>query len=317
MNSIPSIFNQHKIPYIVLCGNENAKKGPVPVTCVLLSRNGRPFRERVLKNVLEKGFEKIISVNPPSEKQCTVSFSAEFPSVKFIVTQEEVSQGELLNLAFSVAETKYVLVLQEELCFEKIQFTQTAASRLMQKKIFCIAPRLFSSGATKIPVTFFPSAEKSVFKIESEFSFSDGRKTLYPFDYSAFYDREKFILLGGIDYTISSEYWQKIDFFFRSWLWGEKTLLSTGFDFFYTENFPEENRTVDISYLRFYLKNLIPVFSSDHGKINALSFLPFKARSECGFLESFRQFRDASRWVKKNQYRFKTDAVSLIENWRG
>ena len=77
----------------------------------------------------------------------------------------------------------------------------------------------------------------------------------------------------------------------------------------------EENLTVDISYLRFYLKNLLPAFLSDHAKIPWISYFAFKLKSSCGFVESMRQFKDAMRWTKENQYRFKTDAVALIENW--
>ena len=63
------------------------------------------------------------------------------------------------------------------------------------------------------------------------------------------------------------------------------------------------------------IKNLAPVFKIDHGYIPPLSFLSFKRRSSCGLSEAFRQFSDARQWIKKNQYRFKTDAARLIQNW--
>lgn len=264
---------------------------------------------------MQKGFEKIISVSAVAEKKTADSFARQFPSVQFLVAQERVSQGELLNIAFSQAASSHVLVVQEELCLDRVSFSPSLAAKLVQRKQFCIAPRLFSSGYTKVPVVFFPSAKKSVFTVETDSSFSDSQPTLYPADYAGFYDREKFILLGGTDYTISSEYWQKVDFFFRAWLWGEKISVSSGLEFSYAESVPEEDQTVDISYLRFYLKNLLPVFSTDHAKIPLFSYFTFKSRSSCGFVESFRQFKDAVRWTEQNQYRFKADAVSIIENW--
>lgn len=315
MNTIPSIFNQHKVSYTVLGGSESPQKILMPVTCVVLCRNGKHFRTRVLENILQKGFEKVICVSTVSEKKAADSFARQFPAVQFLVAQERVPQGELLNIAFSEAGTDYVLVVQEDMCMDKVSFNAALASRLMKKGQFCIAPRLFSSGSTKVPVVFSPSAKKSVFTVESDFSFSDGQPTLYPADYAGFYDREKFILLGGIDYTISSGYWQKVDFFFRAWLWGETVSVASGFEFSYAESVPEEDHTVDISYLRFYLKNLLPVFSTDHARIPPLSYFAFKSRSSCGFVESFKQFKDAVRWTEKNQYRFKADAVSIIENW--
>ncbi len=317
MNTIPSIFNQHKIPYTILGGEERSRKVLMPVTCVVLSRNGKHFRTRVFENLIRKGFYKIINVNPKSESDNVASFARLFPIVKFIVALEDVSQGELLNLAFSEAETSHVLVLQEEMGADRVSFNAQMANRLMAKKQFCIAPFLVSKYSTRLPVVFSPSVKKSVFKVDvlPEPYFEDFTPTLYSADYAGFYDRERFMLLGGIDYTISSHYWQKIDFFFRSWLWGEKTSLFNGLEFSYSGDAPEENNTVDISYLRFYLKNLSPVFSQDHAHISSLSYFAFKLRNSCGFVESMRQFRDAVRWTEKNKYRFKTDAVSLIENW--
>ncbi|MGN0730052.1 hypothetical protein [Treponema sp.] len=315
MNTIPSIFNQRKVSYIVLGGSENPRQALMPVTCVVLSRSGRHYRARVIENLLQKRFEKIISVSPKSEQKSVDLLARQFPTVKFLVVLDSVSQGELLNLAFYEAQTPYVLVVQEEMCLDKFSFDASMAEKFARKKQFCIAPKLLSSSFTKLPVSFFPSARKSVFEVGVDSFFADGQPSLYPADYAGFYDREKFILLGGADYTISSEYWQKIDLFFRAWLWGEKINLSSFFEFKYSGNIPEENLTVDISYLRFYLKNLLPVFLSDHAKIPWYSYFIFKLKSSCGFVESMRQFKDAVRWTRENQYRFKLDAVSLIENW--
>lgn len=315
MNTIPSIFNEHKFAYTVFGGEDNSIKINFDVTCVLLSRNGRQYRSMAIENLLSKGFKKIISVNPKSEQVSVEQLSRHYPIVQFIVGLEDVPQSELLNIAFENAKSEYVLVLQEEMALENFYFNSSIYEKLVEKKIFCVCPRLVSSTGMRLPVVYIPSVIKSVFNIESDATMADDVSTLYSMDYAGFYNREKFCLLGGIDYTIKSQYWQKVDFFFRAWLWGEKIKISNYLEFRYSDSVPEEDQTVEISYLRFYLKNLLPSFISDHARITKSSFFIFKSRNSCGLVESLRQFKEASRWTRENQYRFKTDAVSLIENW--
>ena len=96
--------------------------------------------------------------------------------------------------------------------------------------------------------------------------------------------------LGGFDYTIASAHWQTLDFFMRGWLWGEKTVISTLYSFSYESDFPVEDLTVDLSYSRFFLKNLLPRFDEDHGVIPKSSLFVYLLRSGCGLIESCRQF---------------------------
>ncbi|MDO4506468.1 MAG: hypothetical protein Q4B64_05930 [Spirochaetales bacterium] len=316
MNTIPSIFNEHKVSYTVFGGTDENLKVLIPsVTCIVLSRNGRHYRQVAIENLLRKGFAKVISVSQKSEQHSIEQLTHLFPSVEFIVALEDVPQGELLNLAFARATTDYVLVIQEELCGENFIFNSTLADKLISKNQFCVAPRLVSESGHRIPVVFCPDVSRGKFNIEEETSMTDNQFTLYPYDYAGFYKRETFCLLGGYDYTITSEYWQKLDLFVRSWLWGEKISVSNVLELSYSESVPEEDRTVELSYLRFYLKNILPVFVSDHAKISKSSFLRFKFGNSCGFVESWHHFKDAVRWTSDNQYRFKTDVVSLIENW--
>ena len=316
MNIIPSIFNQKKISYTVLGGAENPSKVLMNVTCVVLCENGNMLRSRVLENLLAKGFERIILIERKAPGVSAQQLSHQFPTVRFLfILEEGVTSGEMLNIAVAESESKYILVVHEEMCAENFGFDAHTAKRLSEKNVFCVVPRLFSNAMQKLPVEFEPSAENSIFKVEILNGSKDYRPTLYSASLAGFYDREKIIMLGGFDYTITSEYWQKLDFFFRSWLWGEQTLIANCFDLFYMDQIPDEDQSADISYLRFYLKNLLPVFVADHGKIPSSSFLAFKAHSSCGFVESLRQFRDACRWTEKNKYRFKTDAVNFMQNW--
>ena len=315
MNTIPSIFNERVIPYTLTGGIEPPERVDMDVTCVVLNRGGRHLRSRVIENLLDKGFQKIISLHTLTERGTLEGFATQYPQVSFLVAQEEASQGELLNLAFAEAKSSYVLVVQDELCFDGVGFTSSLASSLAARAHFCVAPALISSSGVPLPVLVSPQASHSLFDVERSASFTDGQKTLCAVDWTGFYNRQTFALLGGVDYTITSVFWQKMDFFVRAWLWGETVSLSHAMTFTYTDAAPEEDSTVDMSYLRFYLKNLAPMFKVDHARVSWLSWPAFKVHNRCSTLESIRQFKDAIRWTRQNQWRFKQDAVSLIENW--
>lgn len=315
MNTIPSIFNARQINRTVLGGTERPDKVTMPVSCIVLSRCGNQYRSRVFENLAECGFERIISVEPQSSSCNTDQLSRQFPQVKFIIALEQVTPGDMVNIGMAEAETQYVLVLYDDFCIEQLSFTAALAHKLALLDQYCVVPRLVSSTLHNLPVTFIPDSNHSVFAINASLTVAEGMKTLYPFDFTGFFDRNRYMRLGGADYTITSSYWQNIDLSFRAWLWGEKITISTAFQLSYGSEVPGEDSTTDLSYLRFYLKNLLPVFNTDHAQIPNASFFPFRRRSSCGLSESIRQFKDAQRWTNDNKYRFKTDAVSLLEHW--
>ena len=73
--------------------------------------------------------------------------------------------------------------------------------------------------------------------------------------------------------------------------------------------------TADLSYLRFYLKNILPKFKADHGVMPVYLFLVFLRNCSCGIFEAWKQFSQAAKWVKVNKFRFCQDVQELIENW--
>ena len=317
MNTTYSIFNRPQLSHIVIGGieKEACKKNPNGTAVLLLNRSGGRARSRVLENLSRHGFEEIISLDNKGMNSGVHELSRHFPSVRFVISLEEASQGELLNLGFSLLESSYVLVLQDEMCLDDINYDNSIDQKLRKENVFCVCPKLHSSITQNIPVLLYPLVKKSQFSVEMDLPCKDGEKTFYAYDYAGFYDRKKFLCMGGSDPAIKCNYWQKLDLFFRAWLWGEKTIISSSFNLNYGGEVPVEEKGADLSYLRFYLKNLLPVFESDHAFIPFSKFLPFKMRSHCGWTESFRQFSLARKWVEENRYLFKTDAVSLIENW--
>lgn len=315
MNTIPSIFNERQINHTMVGGKLNKSSGAIPVTCVVLIRNGSQYRTRVFENIMKCNFAEVISVEQNNSSTSVDSLARLFPDVKFIVALEKITPGDMMNMAADEAENKHLLVLYDDLCIEEINFNMQLYKKLTASESYCVVPRLFSSALQALPVNFIPGANHSVFTVSSSISANDKAPTLYPFDFTGFYDRDCFKRLGGADYTITSPYWQNLDLSFRAWLWGEQITINPGFQLTYGTDVPGENRTADLSYLRFYLKNLLPVYVTDHAHIPLSSFFAFKTRSACGMTEAIRQFSNARKWTEANKYRFKTDAASLIENW--
>ena len=168
---------------------------------------------------------------------------------------------------------------------------------------------------SSFPVLFSPSIKHAALEVLATSVVSDGLPNLFPFDHIGLYNRQKFINLGGFDYTIENSYWQNLDFAFRAWLWGEEIVFSTAFSISYSAEIPVMDNSASCFSNRFYLKNLVPRFYEDHGAIPSMSFFAFWGSSSCGFFEARARFNEAREWVSQNKYRFKRDALDLVENW--
>jgi hypothetical protein len=165
-----------------------------------------------------------------------------------------------------------------------------------------IAPALIPGGnqgaITTIP--FIPARE--------------GRPSLYPFDGAGIYDRERFIRLGGFDHSIKNFYWQLMDFGFRAGLWGEEIAATMLIKLAYENDIPEEDSTAGEDYLKFYLKNLAPVFHGDYAHIPLRRF-PGYSMKRGDLFAAWEEFSAARNWVKTNRFRFTSDARTVAERF--
>ncbi len=315
MNTIPLIFNQRQINRTVLGGKESVRNPQMPVSVILLNAQGSHQRIPVIEKLLKCGFESIVSIEPDASNYNLEDFSVRFPRVKFIVPLEKTTDGDLINIGMSEISSRYALVLRDSLSFNLEILSPRIASRLIESGSFCVAPRLTSDSGIALPTVYSPSVKRGALDVIPSAIASDATSTLFPFDFIGLYDREKFISLGGFDYTIASPYWQNLDLSFRAWLWGEKISVSTLFSLSYAEQPPAPDITVNQDEGRFYIKNMLPRFVSDHGAIPLSAFFVYLPRSGCGFIESAHLFSDAREWTEKNKYRFKRDAIDIIKNW--
>jgi hypothetical protein len=186
--------------------------------------------------------------------------------------------------------------------------------RLSERDILCQAPSLFERGGEQVPAAASPAFNRSSLKVLSLAPSKDGMKSLYPFDYAGIYSREKFVLTGGFDSMFPSPYWQKLDFGFRSWLWGEEIRVAQALKVSYADAPTTEDETTDECYKWFWLKNLAPSFRGDSGAISPSRIWSY-LRSRGWMPSAFGEFRAAREWVRTNRYRFRTDAASLVDLW--
>ena len=315
MNTIPSTFNGHQIDRTVLGGMQPSPDSKLPVSVIMLNYGGSHLRVQTIENLLGCGFRSVVWIEPTPDSFNIEDISRRYPSIKFVIPLEKATDGELINACVSEIDSEYFLVLRDTLRIPQGILLQNLAENLTKDKKYCIVPRLINADGQGISVTVLPEAKKGRFLLTPSQCVSDGLPTLYPPDFIGLYNREKFIQLGGYDYTITAPYWQNADLSLRAWLWGEKIALSTSFLISYEQEKTVEDTTRNYSYIRFYLKNILPSFKDDHGVIKPMTFFNFKVHSSCGFFESLSLFKSAQKWVEMNKYRFKMDVQQLIENW--
>ena len=257
MNTIPLTFNEHQINRTVLGGKLENPHAKVNISVILLNSNGSHLNFQALDNLVNCGFRSIISVEPTAESYNLEDMSRRYPGVKFVIPLEKCTDGELINMCMSEISSSYVLVLRDSLHIPQNIITQNLLENLTKDKTYCIVPRLFDSSSQPLWINIKPEAQKGRLCLTPSNYVTDGLPTMYPFDYIGLYNREKFILLGGFDHTITSSYWQNADLSMRAWLWGERIVVSPSIQISYTSDAPVNDTTRNISYIKFYIKNVL------------------------------------------------------------
>ena len=315
MSFIPSTFDEHQINMTVLGGKENTSPDALNISVILIHSSASHFKVNVFENLIGCNFRSIISIEHDSSNYSIEDVSKKFPDIKFMIPLEKATDGELINIAMTEIDSDYVLVIRDSLYIPSGVVLSNLAERLTSSKIYCLVPRLMDKNKKGLYTLYTPGAEKSHFVIDTSSIVTDGKKTIFPKDYIALYNRKKFIQLGGFDYTIKTPYWQNLDLAMRSWLWGEETKLTTMLQFSYLDEPSIDDKTINQDYLKYYLKNEVPKYKNQAAYIKNTSFIKFLFSSSCGFLEAKKQFKAAREWVEKNKYQFKMDLQTFIKDW--
>ena len=292
-----------------------ARKFPVSLSLLLLNRGGRLYKHSFIAELERVGFDEIISIEgPPNVAYDVESLAREFPGIRFLVLHEAASRGEQINLGMGEAAGEYVFVMWNDMRVSQTASTARLMERLHEQQALCTVPLLQNARLESVPSIMAPAFYRKRLQVLSLPPASDGTLTLFPFDFCGIYCKERFILSGGYDHNLANPYWQKMDFGFRVYMWGEKIACSTSLRVGYLGGVPAEVTTPDESYKIFFLKNLSIRFSEDTGALPYSHFASYWIRSG-GFLSSLRDFRAVRRWVAINKFRFKQDARGVTELW--
>lgn len=317
MERIPEIFDERPFDKSVITEQEIIKNPRLNMSVIVLDRGIRAYTPIAL-NMIKK-FEplQIIFVQNYKKVQTTSldTLVSQYPYVNFIVPLENVSTGEMINAGISMAKSDFVLVIWSDMKLLTGFFSKTNISALEQKRTYCITPALLDNRLEPLTIRAFPSCKNDVFMIDRERDIPGKGRNFYPYDFVGIYNRAKFIDLLGYDATIKHDYWQNLDLSFRSWLWGEETILNTTFQMSYSSIPTAEDMSANIDSSLFYLKNLLPIKDDKGMRIPARSFLNFKVKSGANFNEAIKLYRRARAWISVEKDRFVTDAVSFLQSW--
>ncbi len=316
MNTIPTTSKNPRIPYTIVGGRKSDKKlslSPV-LSLLVLNRGGRPYKAEYLKHLESLGDVEIMSVQGPQTTYDVESLSIRFPQVKFLILGKKASPGEQINIGIMEASGRSVMVFWDDMR-PGYRFTERFLNQLDKSEDLCSVPILQSTKYETVPSLMAPSFYGNRLKMISLMPSANGAETLYPFDYSGIYNKEKFLLSGGFDFNIINEYWQKMDFGFRVHMWGESISFNTGIKIEYLIDQLPEDTTPDKFYKMFYLKNLIPQFSGDNASVSWSKFLSYTIKSGSSLFSSIKEYKAAIEWVEINKFRFICDARQVTDMW--
>ncbi len=316
MNTIPSTLEDRKPTYTVLGGGRGGNcPDSFPVSVLLLNRGPRLYRAALLQELSDIGFDSIVSVEGDGESPELEGLAARFPSVRFLSFKERVNLGDMMNTGMRESCAPYVFVLWNDMRLATSALSGRFFDRVAELDRACLVPTLCDPSGSVLPSVMHPALARSALRVVALPPRADGDKSLFPFDLCGIYSREKFILLGGFDWTIGNPHWQRMDFGFRAWLWGEEIRYAQALRLNYGSAPAPEDTTPDHDYGRFWLKNLAPVHRGDSAYIPTSRLFRWALSSRRGPLASLEEFRAARNWVAVNSFRFRQDAARVADLW--
>ena len=312
----PSTWKGILPSYTAVGGSERA--GTTGLSAVLLNREGRFPRRTLFEELKKAGFDYILSIESSQERYDVEELSGQFPFVRFILLQEKITPGESINLAAAELTGSYFFVLWNDYRL----FNGINASKMVELfggRRLCTVPTVQNSRFevlhTIASPVYYKNPRGSTIKTIPEAPVRENQSTLYPHDWLGFYDKERFLRLGGFDREIIHPHWQLMDFGFRSYLWDEELRSTQIIRLVHDSAMPPEDSTTEESYRLFYLKNLAPEWRSDHAYLPWRCFLSFLATSGWDLPSAWNEFSRERKWVLANRNRFRRDARTFTEMW--
>jgi len=302
--------------YTAVGGNERAAS--TGLSAVLLYRGGRYPRRTLFQELKKAGFDTILSIDGPQERYDLEDLSGRFPFIRFILVKENITPGEGINLAAAELSSPYFFVLwNDHRLFNGINAAKMV--KLFGGKRLCTVPMVqnsrFETLNTLASPVYYKDSHGGTIKALPEAPVRENQRTIFPYDWLGFYDKERFLRLGGFDREITHPHWQLMDFGFRAYLWGEELRSTQMIRLIYDGAAPLPDNTTEDSYRLFYLKNLAPEWRSDHAYLPLRCFPGYLVRSGWDLPNAWKEFSRERRWVLYNRNRFRYDARTLTNMW--
>ena len=235
--------------------------------------------------------------------------------VKTLITDTSVNPGEQINIGISAASYPFVAVIWNDMQLKTL-FSPQFIREVEDSGAVCSVPMLYSHHGDLIPSIPTPASSMRTVKTIPMTAIVTGTAALYPFDYAGIYNKKLFQLAGGYDAEMNSSFWQKMDFGFRSWLWGERIVLNASLRIFYTCDFQQDDQTIDNSYRRFYLRNLAVRVKDNLAYLPKSGVFSYIIRSGEGPMVAVSEYKETAEWIDRNSTRFIQSGRALVENWQ-
>ena len=316
MNSTPITSEEGmSTRYTLVSGSSREVSTFQGISVIVLNRGGKPFKSGLLSQLYDLKLREIISVETSRQIFDMEGLASRYDNLKFLMVSETISIGERINIAVKEAAGSHVLVFWNDMNLQIKSQAERFFKQALEGDFLCRVPLLMNTAKETIPTRFSPGFSHKKLEVFSLGAVINKTPTLYPFDYCGIYHRQKFLLSGGYDSRFKNPYWQKLDFGFRVFLWGERIETGTAIKLNYLGDIPRENTTRDSDYRRFFLKNLALKFHGDSCSLPFSHFLQFLFQSRSSAVTAYREYKEIRNWVEENGLRFKSDPFNMTELW--
>jgi len=285
------------------------------MTFLVLSRGDRLFRGEILADLLTRELGEVVWVEGHEPSADVETLSRDHPEVRFLLMKEPTTAGERINIGIGEARSPFVLCFWSDMRLAKVP--RELPESLEKSDAVCTVPMSRNSRLQPIPSWQSPVWKKRRLSIAFRLPRRDGEITLFPFDFSGIYNTERFLRTGGFDRSITNPYWQKLDFGFRCFLWGERMVGTTQVSLTYTAAPPSDDSTPDQSYKLFFLKNMAVRMRREMGILPVWLIMDYIIHSDASPLYSVREFTAVRDWVRTHKFRFRREPRDLIQRWEG
>lgn len=315
MNTTSSTSDSGEMPYTVVGGKggDRGLKKEKLISCAVLHRGGRYQRADLFSNLAEAGVDEVLSIEHNKAQYDVEELSERFPQARFLLMHRDMTTGEQINVAMGEARSRYVFVVWNDMQVSPIP--PRVRKQLESEDQLCWVPFFRNERGEPVPNVIAPAFYRGLLRIIPFSAGNEQARTLFPFDYTGLYNRERFVQLHGYDGTITNPYWQKLDFGFRAYMWGESIYCLPSLRVQHLSHLEPDDTTPDESYRRFYLKNLAISYQGDHARLPLRKLPAYFARTRGGLIHSYKLFREIRRWVNQNKFRFRQNARSVTDLW--